>query len=89
MSNERTMTCVRRNIGEMQVDMRYVPIEEVSSVTAGETLYSGLFTTEVQRRGPSGSDSRTVCQPVNEAELVRIVAESTYDQQYSRPRAGA
>jgi hypothetical protein len=63
--------CVLRDVAFRQsedhvADMQYVPVNEVpaSSLVAGETLYAGAWRRSSEKRGPYGSHTRTVCQPV-------------------------
>ena len=64
-SNRRNLTCVLRNLG-YGTGPQYVPVSESGGRKRGEKTFTGLFASQVERHGPSGSHSRTVCTPVGE-----------------------
>lgn len=58
------LDCVIREISPG--DSQYVPVSEVPSLVDGETISSGLFATQMENHGPSGSHRRTICLPRGE-----------------------
>ncbi len=62
-------TCVLRDVRGVQ---QYIPVEDAVSVTAGEKLFYGDFTSGTVKDGPSGSHQRTVCDPTG--PLTELVA---------------
>lgn len=56
----KMMNCVIRNVAGLD---QYVPVSEVPSLNAGETLFSGEFRLETEKDGPSKSHTRTICLP--------------------------
>lgn len=58
----RQMSCVLRDLGD-GTGAQYVPVDEVVSLADGEVPTEGLFFSQVENHGPSGSHRRTVCMP--------------------------
>ena len=58
----RPMACVLRDLGD-GTGAQYVPVDEVVSLADGEVPTEGLFFSQVESHGPSGSHRRTVCMP--------------------------
>lgn len=58
----RVMSCVLRDLGDGS-GKQYVPVNEVVSLEDGEVPTVGLFFSQVEKHGPSGSHQRTVCMP--------------------------
>lgn len=58
------LDCVVREV--RQGDFQYVPVSEVPSLVEGETISTGLFATQMENHGPSGSHRRTICLPRGE-----------------------
>lgn len=66
--------CVLREVAPG--DTTYVPaadiISRMGALTAGEQIFVGSFSGRVEKFGPSGSDSRTVCTPAG--RMTTIIA---------------
>lgn len=58
----RQMSCVLRDLGD-GTGKQYVPVDEVVSLEDGEVPFEGMFFSQVEKHGPSGSHRRTVCMP--------------------------
>lgn len=68
-------TCVLRDVRGVR---QYIPVEDAVSVTAGEKLFYGDFTSGTVKDGPSGSHQRTVCDPVGPlTEVIAFGASAT------------
>jgi hypothetical protein len=66
-------TCVIRNVAGID---QYIPINDAFNLLAGERSFTGLFTTEIVKDGPSKSHSRTICLPCGQPD-VAILTEET------------
>jgi hypothetical protein len=53
-------TCVIREVKGIQ---QYVPVSEVPVLRNDEPVFSGEFTSEAVKDGPSNSHTRTICLP--------------------------
>lgn len=63
MSMTHTLSCVIRKVAGID---QFIPLEDVVSFVPGETIFTGVFTKETQKDGPSGSHLRTICLPAGE-----------------------
>jgi hypothetical protein len=61
--------CVLREVSPG--DHQYVPVIE-AILLDGENVYSGDFRSQVERHGPSGSHSRTICLPAGELRVSTV-----------------
>jgi hypothetical protein len=72
-----TTQCVLREVS--RGDHQYVPaadvISRMGSLIPGETIFVGDFRSQVERLGPYGSDSRTICLPVSKLSTLRATGE--------------
>lgn len=68
-TNTTKRFCVLRNVAGMS---QYVAIEDARFLNPGETAFYGSFTEDRVKDGPSGSDTRIVCDPVGALTRVKV-----------------